>query len=62
MCPKSQKPEPFDLAENVPGFSVLALKPPFRPALRDGVRGGGATALSCAKIERLDCPENRAKK
>jgi hypothetical protein len=62
MCLKSQKMMSLDLLGKVPEFSEMALKLPFRPALRDGVRSGGATALSCAKIERLDCPKNRAEK
>ncbi len=36
--------------------------PHSRPALRGGVKRGGATALSSTKIEPLRCPEMPAKK
>ena len=62
MWPKFSKSEPPDLTGKVPGFSELALERPFRPALRDDVQRGDATALSRTKIESLPCPKNRAKK
>ena len=46
-CSKPQKLMSLDLLEKVPGFFEIALKVPFRPALRTGVQSGGATALSC---------------
>ena len=62
MCPKSPKMMSLNFPKKVPRFSGMALELPFRPALRDGVRSGGATALSCTKIEPLDCLRRPGKK
>jgi len=43
-------------------FLNWAVSPNSRPALRGGVKRGGATALSSTKIEPLRCPEMSAKK